>query len=65
MEANKICITDKHIFFFLGFWEKNLERPSEMSENQAQNTVVAGMIGEQNTWKFEKTNNKTFLKKTN
>ena len=36
-----------------------------MSENQAQNTVVAGMIGEQNTSKFEKTNNKTFLKKTN
>ena len=34
-----------------------------MSENQAQNT--AGMIGEQNTWKFEKTNNKTFLKNTN
>ena len=36
-----------------------------MSENQAQNTVAAGMTGEQNTWKFEKTNNKTFLKKTN
>ena len=34
---------------FQDFEKKNLERPSEMSENQAQNTVVAGMIGEQNT----------------
>ena len=71
-EANKICITNKYIFSFLGFWKntenwygQNLERPSEMSENQVQNTVAAPIIGEQSTWKFEKTSNKTFLKKSN
>ena len=36
-----------------------------MSENQVQNTVAARIIGEQSTWKFEKTSNKTFLKKKN